>query len=148
MKNGRSARTVSNVLWILLIVSFSQAHAEHLFRWTDDTGRPCYSNISPPAVVKEYSVDTVSYPVSDRSGPVQVPTDFGAKEKMPVETDGAYSDYSTAFLKQRIMDWGASISILEALLRKHPNDPVLRKSLFIKKRYLFDDLTRLENVRR
>jgi len=148
MKDCLSAHTVSVAFWIFLVLSFSGADAEHLFRWTDDTGRPGYSNISPPAGVKEYSTDTVSHPAPDQSGPEQVYTDANTTEKIPLETVGDYSDVSEALLKQRIMERKTSIGHIEALLQKHPNDPVLRKSLFKKKRYLFEDLSRLKNVRR
>ena len=147
MQNGRSVLMVCGVFWIFLVLSFSRAHGEILIRWTDDAGRPCYSNVSPPAGMKAFSVDTVSQSASDRSSPTQASVDTKTAKKMSVKTDGTYSEFSAAFLKQRITDLKRCIGHIEALLRRHPNDSALRKSLFKKKQYLFEDLTRLKNDR-
>lgn len=146
MHDGLSARMVFALFWLLPGVLFSTAHGEYLFRWTDDSGRPCYSNVSPPADVKEYRVDGESHFSSDRPGPVQASTDANTVES-PAETEDSPFDFSAAFLRQRIDDRKKSIGHIEALLRKHPNDKALRKSLLKKEQYLFEDLMRLKNAR-
>ena len=145
MQHDRLAHTIFNVFLIFLIIYIPKAHGEVIFRWTDDTGRICYSNISPSGGVKEYSADTVSHPMSRSTSPEQVTTGDSRTDKIPAKTDGVQSDRSAAFLKQRIMGQKRSIGYIEALLRKHPNDSVLRKSLSKRKRYLFEDLNRLKN---
>ena len=150
MQHNRSVLTVFNALLVFLVWSFTQAHGEVLFRWTDDAGRACYSNVSPPAGVKAFRVDTESHPthpVPDRTNMAQASEEDNATEKIPVEAGSTYTDFSTAYLKQRIADRKRSIDHIEALLRKHPNDSDLRKSLFKKKQYLFEDLNRLKNDR-
>ena len=150
MQNNRSVLAVYMPLLIFLVLFFSRAHGEVLFRWTDDAGRTCYSNVSPPAGVKVFSVDTVFQPVQPipvRPNTVQASAGAETAEKIPVETGDTYPDFSAECLKQRIADRKRSIGRIEALLRKHPNDAVLRKSLFKKKQYLFEDLNRLKNGR-
>ena len=145
MQNSRLPLAVCGVFWIFIVFSSSRVFGENLFRWTDDAGRSHYSNVSPPAGVKKYSVDVVSRVVSDRSSPAGMSNSAKTEEKISAEADGPRSGFSTAYLDQRIADRRRSIGHIEALLRKHPNDAGLRKNLSKKRRYLLDDLTRLKN---
>ena len=147
MRNGRSIHVVFNMVLFFLAASFSQAHGERLYRWTDDTGRPCYSNVSPPAEAKARGVEVMYRFVSDRPDPERASVETGKSEKISNETDESDSDLSAVVLKQRIQDRRRSIDSIEALLQRQPNNSALRKSLLKKKQYLFEDLTRLENVR-
>lgn len=140
-------RIVTGFFWFFLLITFSQADGEEFFQWTDDAGKRCYSNVSPPASVKEYSVDIISRPAPDRRRPAQGFAGTNSTEKMPVKTDGARSGFSVTLLEQRIAGRKRSIDRIEALLQKHPNDPALRKSLSRKKQYLSEDLIGLKNIR-
>ncbi len=146
MRNGRSLLSICCAILLFLVLSFPRAYGEKIFRWTDEAGRPYYSNVSPPAGIKSFSTDTMPGPVSKWSSPVRVPADTGAAKKIPVAADRAYPDLSAAFLRQRITDRRRSIGHIESLLRKHPNDSDLRSSLLKKRQYLFEDLTQLKNV--
>ena len=148
VKDKRLMRAVSIIFWVFLVISFSQVHGEDIIRWTDEAGRPYYSNVSPSADVKVYSVDTISRPAASRPIPAQAYDPADAGEKIPAEAEEENFDYSAGLLKQRITERKRSIGHIEALLRKRPNDSGLRKSLSRKKRYLFEDLTRLKNVQR
>ena len=147
MQNGRSIHAVFNAVLFLFAVSFSQAHGESVYRWTDDSGRPCYSNVSPPAGTKAHGVEVMFRPVSDRSHPSRASIETGKMEKMSKGTDDSDSNLSTVVLKQRIQDRKRAIDHIEALLQKQPNNSDLRRSLYKKKQYLFEDLTRLEIIR-
>jgi hypothetical protein len=140
--------SIATIQAFFLIICFAQAHGEDLFRWTDDAGKPSYSNVAPPIGVEAYSVDTISRPALDRSSSAQVSADTNAAKEISAETYADYSGSSETLLKQRIMDRERSIGRIEALLRKHPNETVLRKSLSRKKRYLSEDLAWLKKNNR
>ena len=146
MQDSRSSLSVCCATLLFIVLSFSQVYGENFFRWTDDAGRLCYSNVSPPADIKTFSVATVLHPVSDRSNPVRVSVNANAEEQIQAGTDTAFSTFSTLFLKQRITDRRRTIGHIEVLLRKHPDNSVLRRSLLKKRRYLFEDLIQLKNI--
>ena len=144
MQDGRSALTVYSAFCIFLVLSFSGAHGETLYRWTNAAGRPCYSNVSPPAGMKAFRIYTGFRRDSERLSVEPSSADTLTAGETPAKADNTYSGFSEAYLKQRIADRKRSIGHIETLLREHPNDPALRRSLFKKRQYLFEDRARLD----
>jgi hypothetical protein len=133
---------ISIVCCGLLLGLVSPSRAEVFFHWTDETGASRYSNVAPPASAAEYSVAAV----------------FSTKEEKPVRkvdltgTDSSGEivtssrDVIRTFLQERIKHRSESIRHIEALLRKNPDDMILRKNLLRKRRYLHEELSRLNTL--
>ena len=116
--------------------------AEGIYRWTDSSGTPCYSNVGPPVGISGYTTTVIpSFPSGTApASPASVPPGGrdGIRQPLPVTQNS---------LLQRIADRREDIRRLETLLVNHPDDPDLRKNLIRKKQYLGEELLRLKLLR-
>lgn len=142
MQYFRLIYVIPVVLCNLLCAVVSISCAENVFHWTDEAGVSCYSNVTPPVDVSDYSV-----------APVFSLEEHGETRKIEatetVKTLAANPDIidiSREFLLEKIQHRKISIQHVEVLLQKHPDNTFLRKSLFRKRQYLHEELNRLNTL--
>ena len=148
MRLFRPVMAAFSVLFSFVLMPVFHGFAEDLYRWKDPSGVLCFSNVSPPGGVREYSILTA---VPSVANPMVSTGAFGdaggdAEEKPAKDEPGVQPGSMVEFLRDRILVRETSISRLEALLKSQPNSAYLRKCLFEKKQKLHEDNVRLELI--
>jgi hypothetical protein len=146
MRHVRQLPAALPVFFGLVFIPVFQGVAEELYRWKDRSGALCFSNVSPPAGVREYSnlTGASSEPGPMMSGGAPGDAEGGERGKpvkdAPEDAHGSMAD----ILRDRIQQRELSIVHLEVLLKSQPNDAYLRRCFFEKKQKLQEDRIRLK----
>lgn len=130
----------------LMLLPVPQVVAENIYYWKDDSGTSYYSNTTIPNGTMEFSVMPSVWPAASGTEAPDSADEAGEgmNETSPEMRPGVVSDSMVAILKERIERRRTSIHSIENLLREHPDDSGLRKRLYQKKKYLNEDMVRLE----
>lgn len=116
--------------------------AEELFQWVAKDGSIVYSNIAPPMAEKKYTRRVVSNePIS-----LKYPTHQGMTSSKEVDVQNTEAGRLTMreALEKQIKEREKQLRIIEARLKKSPDDPVLRQNLFHRRIHLLEDIRRLD----
>lgn len=137
-------------VWIAIVGMFLypaiHAVAESIYHWKDPNGVSCYSNTTIPDGASGFSVMRSVWSETSQTEGSGVADDAneGVNEMPAVESSKAVSDSRAAVLKDRIERRQAAIQYIEKLLTTDPNNAGFRRSLYRKKQYLHEDITRLK----
>lgn len=146
MQQARRVLMVLSVFSGFVFIQVSQGVAEDIYRWKDPDGVQCFSNVSPPGGVLDFSIMTSSPFEATPATPAEALDDAGSADNVSTAENGSDrgTDPAAALLRDRIRSRKISIEYMETLLRSHSNDDDLRKRLFNKRLQLHEDITRLE----
>ncbi len=148
MRLFRHVMATFSVFFGFIFLPVFHGFSEDLYRWKDPSGALCFSNVSPPGGVREYSILTAVPSVANPMVSTEASGDAGggAEEKPAKDEPGVRPGSMAEFFRDRILVRETSISRLEALLKSQPNSAHLRKCLFEKKQKLHEDRIRLELI--
>ncbi len=132
----------------IFIFGILPVNGEDIFRWVDENGSILYSNIAPPSANIEYTKKEVSKE--------NLLLNFNKKQSIlpklrltrATDSEVGSNKHQTMrdVLKNNIQEKRESISIIEALLKRNPNDDTLRQNLFRKRIHLLEGINRLNSM--
>jgi hypothetical protein len=134
-------------LWLSIVPVF-QSDAEEIYRWKDASGTLCFSNVSPPGGVFDFSTLSAGSQGGGPGGATGNPGDTGegGKEKPVEEASEVARESMPGILQTRIQSLETTIEHLETQFIRRPGDADLRRHLFEKKQQLHEDRIRLELI--